>query len=76
MAAAHVPTVGSSWFGNGLLLALAWWADGDHRDRYLKAMPATTHLGILCVVWQVSSTVRWDRLTPLQPQTPEREMVP
>ena len=75
-ASAHVPTVGSAWLGNGLLFTLVWRADSDHRDRYLKAMPTTTHLGILCVVWQVSSSVRWARLTPLQPQTPKCEMVP
>ena len=34
-----------------------WRPDRNQRDRYLEAMPTTTHLGILCVVWQVSSTV-------------------
>ena len=62
-------------FGLELWFRSRWYgADRDQRDRYLKTMPTTTHLGILCVVWEVSASVRRAKLTSLQPQTPNSEM--
>ena len=49
-AYAYVSTVGAAGLGDLLLLGVVWRMDNCQRNRYLEAVPTTTHLDILCVV--------------------------